>query len=556
VRLVSGLVLGTFLLTHFGNHALGLISVETMEEGRLWFNLLWRNPIGTALLYGSLLLHFGLALQAIYRRRTLRMPFREAAQLGLGLAIPFLLIPHVTGTRIELVITGREVGYPDVVRGLWVWAPENGIRQAVALVVAWLHGCLGVYFWLRPKPWFTRCALLLYTGALLVPVLALLGFAQAGQEITRTPEQLPTALAPSAPEALSSIRMGLYLTFGTLIGAAVAARAIRVSWNRSKRLRITYPGGRLVSVPQGFSVLEASRTAGIPHVSICGGRGRCSTCRVRIIEGLEAQPPPTAQERATLARIKAGSSVRLACQLRPVHDLTVSPILGSGYNRLTALSRTNQPARGQEREIAVLFCALRGFTALAEKRLPFDTVFILNRYFDIVGHAVEEAGGHLDKFVGDGALALFGLSTDAATASQQSVEAVLRIRQGMAEFNEAYASELDEPLQIAMSLHVGPAIVGEMGYGPATNLTAVGDTLNTASRLEGLAKDLNAELVISDHVARLAGLDLTGMERKTLTMRGRSEMIAIWIVPSAGELAQRIPGGIAVSGLNSPSLES
>ena len=91
VRLVSGLVLGTFLLTHFGNHALGLISVETMEEGRLWFNLLWRNPIGTALLDGSLLLHFGLALQAIYRRRTLRMPFREAAQLGLGLAIPFLL---------------------------------------------------------------------------------------------------------------------------------------------------------------------------------------------------------------------------------------------------------------------------------------------------------------------------------------------------------------------------------------------------------------------------------------------------------------------------------
>src|SRR5918994_5919103 len=134
VRLVSGLVLGAFLVTHFGNHALGLISVESMEAGRRWFNTLWRNPAGTVLLYGSLLVHFVLALQALYRRRTLRIPFREAAQLALGLALPFLLIPHVTGTRIELAVTGREADYPDVVRGLWLVAPENGLRQAVALV--------------------------------------------------------------------------------------------------------------------------------------------------------------------------------------------------------------------------------------------------------------------------------------------------------------------------------------------------------------------------------------------------------------------------------------
>ncbi len=110
VRLASGLVLGAFLLTHFGNHALGLISVEAMERAREWFKRLWRNPLGTILLYGSLLLHFALALEALYRRHTLRMPLQEAAQLALGLSIPYLVIPHVVGTRIELLLTGRAVG--------------------------------------------------------------------------------------------------------------------------------------------------------------------------------------------------------------------------------------------------------------------------------------------------------------------------------------------------------------------------------------------------------------------------------------------------------------
>ena len=84
IRLVSGLVLATFLLTHFSNHALGLVSIEAMEAGRAWFNRLWRNPVGTVLLYGSVLVHFLLALQALYRRRTLRMPVREAGNWPLA----------------------------------------------------------------------------------------------------------------------------------------------------------------------------------------------------------------------------------------------------------------------------------------------------------------------------------------------------------------------------------------------------------------------------------------------------------------------------------------
>ncbi|MGO4572943.1 adenylate/guanylate cyclase domain-containing protein [Microvirga sp. 2TAF3] len=537
IRLASGLVLGAFLLTHFSNHALGLFSIEAMERGRQAFNLLWRNPLGTALLYGALMLHYVLALTALFRRRTLHMPAREAAQLALGLSIPFLLLSHVTGTRLEFSLTGREVGYPDVLRGLWITAPENGVRQALALIVVWLHGCLGLYFWLRSKSWFPRYATLLYTCALLVPVLALLGFAEAGKEIAADPARFPpTPAMASSADLLTDIRTSLYVFFAASIGVTLAARGFRAYRNRNRRIRITYPGVEVVSIPLGFSVLEGSRIGGIPHQSACGGRGRCSTCRIRIVEGLEAQPAPTAQELATLRRISAGPDIRLACQLRPTHDLSVIPVLSLGPGGMITLLASSRVGRGRERELAVLFCDLRGFTRLTEHRLPFDTVFILNRYFEVVGRAIEDAGGHVDKFIGDGALALFGLTQPPEKATKQAFDAALRILKGVDHLNRVYASELDQPLQVVVSLHAGPAIIGEMGYGQATNLTAVGDTINAASRLESLAKERGAQLVVSAELARRAGLDLTGHERQTVLVRGREAPIDAWIIQDVREI--------------------
>jgi adenylate cyclase len=542
VRLVSGLVLASFLLTHFSNHALGLVSIEAMEAGRQWFNLLWRNPAGTTLLYGAFAVHFALALYALYRRRTLRMPPSEAVQLAFGLSLPFLLIPHVVGIRVELALTGRELGYPDVVRGLWVLSPFNGARQAVTLVLAWTHGCLGLYFWLRYRPWFSRYGILLYTAALLVPILALLGFAEAGREIAEEPESFPPApVVPPARDLKPDIREGLYLFFAALIGATLAARAVRTYRNWSRRVRITYPGPRVVAVPRGFTVLEASRSAGIPHVAACGGRGRCSTCRVRVTAGLDAQAPASPLERATLARIQAMPNVRLACQLRPTHDLTIVPVLAIGELGSAGPASASGAARGHEREIAVLFCDLRGFTRLTEGRLPFDTVFILNRYFEVIGDAVTGAGGHLDKFIGDGALALFGLTVPPDEGARQALDAALAIARSLRSLNETYASELDWPLQVAIALHAGPAIVGEMGYAHATGLTAVGDTINVASRLEGLAKELNVELAVSAEFARRAGQDWSGYERRTLAVLGRSAPIDAWIIPSASDLLRVMP---------------
>jgi adenylate cyclase len=432
----------------------------------------------TILLYGAVFTHFALALVALYRRRTLRMPAREAFRLGFGLLLPFLLIPHVTGTRIVLAVWGIDLGYARVMQNISA-APDGIARQTAALLIAWVHFSLGMHFWLRSKTWYPRAALLLYSAALLLPVFALLGLAEAAKDLGDPVAAAgPAADAPD-PDILRQIRNGLYLAFAALIGATLVARALRASHVFAKRIDVTYPNGQVVSVPRGHSVLEASRMGGVPHMSVCGGRGRCSTCRLRVIQGLEKQPPSSAQERATLKRIKVTPNVRLACQLRPADHPSVAPLLVLDERKSSVQFSRSLAQGGRECEIAVLFCDLRGFTSLAEHRLPYDTVFILNRFFDVVGHAVEESGGHVDKFVGDGALALFGLDGDEVSAARQAIAAARLIGKGMAGLNAALGSELEGPLRIAMGLHAGHAIVGEMGYGKATTLTAIGDSLNT-----------------------------------------------------------------------------
>lgn len=530
VHLLTGACLGFFLLTHFSNHALGLISIDTMEDARRIFNMIWRSWPGTVLLYGSLLVHFVLALESLYRRQTLRMPMREALKIIFGLIFPFLIVSHVVSTRVEWMLTGYGDGYYQVLPALWS-SSYNATRQSLALILAWAHGCLGAWFWMRGRSWYPRYFLFFYSFAILVPLLALLGFAVSARSLeVGLPSTTWFMPHRTPPEMLGQIRTSIVAGLLAMIGGTLILRAIPV---RGK-IRVTYPD-RVISVAKGFSVLEASRAAGIPHLSICGGRGRCSTCRVRVTEGLERQPPAGDAERATLTRIRAPDNVRLACQLRPSHNLSISPILGGDNIGLKA-QPTEQQAAGRERHIAVLFCDLRDFTLLAQKQLPFDTVFLLNRYFETIGEAVEESGGVIDKFIGDGALALFGLNNSIEEACAQALTATARIAKGIDVLNRNFMSELDKPLRIAMGMHAGPAIIGQIGYGKASSLTAVGDTINAASRLEGFAKEYDAQLAVSADLVRYAGLNVSDRESYNISIRGRRGTLETLIIQNAADI--------------------
>jgi len=543
VRLGAAFVLLTYLILHFTNHALGLISLDAMEAGRRWFLAMWRNPVGTLALYGAITVHGVLALWLLYQRRSLRMPAWEAAQYGLGLVLPALLAGHVVGTRIAWWEFGTDDRYPRVLLGYWVVAPERGLWQSITLTLGWIHACIGVHYWLRFRRWYPRVSAGLFAFALLLPTLALVGYLAGGREVAalaRTPgwrDELARATHPPSPAqtaTLVDIRIRFLDAYLVALIGVLAARGARHLWQRRQSIRVSYPGERAVTVPVGFTILEASRIAAVPHASVCGGRGRCSTCRVRIVRGLTDLPTTSEAEQRVLARVGAAPDVRLACQTRPVRDVAVAPLLAPSTAPTDALAADVR--QGRERELAVLFADLRGFTRMAEHKLPYDVVFVLNRYFETVGTAITTAGGVTNQFTGDGVMALFGIDIGPAAGCRQALAAARAMVEGLATLSAELSGDLPSPLRIGIGIHAGFAVVGRMGWGQSFYLTAVGDTVHVAARLEQATKDYNAELVVSEDVGRYAAIDLSAFRRDDLAVRNRAARVPVRIIARVAQL--------------------
>ncbi|MBL8385651.1 MAG: adenylate/guanylate cyclase domain-containing protein [Burkholderiales bacterium] len=552
-RLASGLVLFAFVLTHLLNHALGLVSLAAMESGRHVFLSLWRNPAGHLVLGSAALVHLCLAFWSIYQRRTLRMPLAEAMQLLLGLAIPLLVIEHVLGTAVANALFGFQDTYAFLLHVFWNQRPELGLMQSALLTIAWTHACIGLNFWLGTRAWYARRLVFAYTLALLVPILSVLGFVSGAREATvllQDPDARQAIFAhariikPAQRAELGDLARVLLAAFGTLLAAALAARAVRLAAEQRRAVRVTYPGGRVVSMPLGMSILECSRVAGIAHASVCGGRARCSTCRVQVLAGADTLPAARADESRLLERVKAGRDVRLACQLRPTRDLAVVPLIPPTTEPARALDTPDRMS-GEEREICVLFADLRGFTRLSESRLPYDVVFLLNRYFEATGRAIDAAGGITNQFTGDGVMALFGVHDGAAAGARHALEAARAMTRAVAALSADLRHELPEPLRMGIGIHCGHTVVGHMGRGVATYLTAVGDAVNTASRLQDQTKQFGCQLIFSESVAERAGIDAGRYPLERITVRNRATPIAVRIVADVETLPVGLSGAVA-----------
>lgn len=545
VRLVTGLVLFTYVGTHLLNHSLGNVSVPAMEAGLLVQKFLWQGAVGTVALYASAVTHLSLGLWAFYERRHFGWTRSEVVQLTLGLSIPLLLMNHMFGTRLSLAEFGLEKGYAQELYALWVATPYFGALQAVVLVVAWIHGCIGVHMWLRLKRGYARYAPVLVATAAVLPILALLGYFQGGRAVLAAVNDPAWRLANLDPRHVgtqaeaASLRAGRnwsIVAWVGAVGAVAAARLVRTWRERyGGTVRVTYSDGRAARVPRGFTILEASRAAGVPHASVCGGRGRCSTCRVCVVAGATSLPPARPAEQAVLDRVRAGPAVRLACQLRPVSDVGVVLLLPPQWTAAT-LRRRRPPRAGEERFIAVLVADMRGSTRLAETRLPFDAVFIIDRFVTAVGDAVVSAGGHVNNFTGDGLLASFGLDCGPGEACRRALLAVAAIGRNVTALNHVLAAEMTEPIGFGVGVHGGEVIVGEIGCTEPPVFTTLGDAANAATRLEAMCRELGCEAVVSDDVCRLGGLPVAGLALHEAALRGRAATLAVREVPRAAAL--------------------
>lgn len=451
------------------------------------------------------------------------------------------------GTRLANTLYDVDPGYPWVLASLVTTDWWGVTRQFALPVVVWIHACIGLHFAWRLRPWYQAWLPVLYAFALLVPVGGIVGAAIALRDVAELAQQpgflqdlfervnVPTQ---AGIDNLYAISRDLQIGALVLLMGVLSARPLRDLWERRAGVvRLDYDDRRSIAEPTGLTILEMSRIAGIPHASVCGGRGRCSTCRVRIGGADRAKlPPPSTDEQKVLARIGAPPNVRLACQLRPPPGhYRVTPLLPATAGPVEAYRRQPQ-AHGGEQYIAILFADIRGFTSISEGRLPYDVVFLLNRYFRATGHAIEAAGGRLDKFIGDGVMALFGLSTEPEVACRQALDAARRMGEALKDLNEALSGDLDQPLRIGIGLHSGPTIVGEMGYARATHLTAIGDTVNIASRLEALTKEFAVELVVSQELLDRAGIDLGAHASHDVEIRGRQGRLAVRAVKRVADL--------------------
>ena len=547
VRLACGLILFSYLLSHYFNHALGNISLDALEYGLRFHMAFWLSPIGTLLLYPAIFVHGSLGLWALYQRRYFRWKTTEIVQLTLGLLIPVMLCSHLIGERLGLSLYGLHRTYALALYNFWVARPDFGVLQAALVLVAWIHGCIGLYFWLRLKRFFPVLAPFLLAIAVLLPALALLGYYQQGRNV-RTLGQEPNWLAqnigpdstgtPAERASLVRIRDGFLLFYVAAIGFVFAARGARfLNERRPGTIRLSYPD-RMVRIPKGLSVLEASYRHHVPHANVCGGKGRCSTCRIRIVGDLDGLPPPSPREAFVLDRIGASAdpAVRLACQLRPGKDLAIVPLLPPQIG--TAFLHGGQRMHpGEERYVVSMFVDMRGSTQMAADQLPFDTVFIVNRFLGAVSKAVTEGGGKVNQFLGDGLLALFGVDTDARTACRAALRAAAMIAANVEHLNRELAEAARSPVRFGIGINGGDVIVGDIGYGENVAYTALGDAVNVAARLQDMTKEFGCQAVVSDEVCKLAGFASGASQGAEIKVRGRPEPVVVRKVADAATLA-------------------
>jgi len=522
LRLTAAAVLGFFQLLSMVYSGAGLISPGAMAAvyrviaPALALGFLWP---------GALAVHMSLGLWKLYRRNTLRMPLWEQGQIILGLSIPPLLLsPSLALWAVDL---RWHFGGIDPA-ALLVTYPETAWRSLAATLAVGLHAHIGTHALLRMRPWYPAAKPWVFAAFLIIPTAGALGYLASGSQA-----------AMAAPMALSKEQLDFYrMADMNLVGALLAGyalllalRALRIQ-RRSGRLSsaVVYSDGSRSPVAPETTLLEASRIAGIAHPSICGGRGRCTTCRVRVDQGAENLSPVGDRERKALLRIGAPEGIRLACQAELRRGEVRVAILLPGEVKAGAARRETRDSVGRDVELAVMFVDLRGFTRLSDQKFPYDVVYILNNYFQAMGDVILRHGGQVDKFLGDGILAYFGLDTDPRIGCREALAAARAMAEALGELNQRLANVLSAPLQLGIGLHFGDLVLGEIGTWDKRQLTIIGDTVNTASRLESLNKKLGSQLVVSSRTAALAGADLSRLRQVEVTPRGLSEPMRVYVV--------------------------
>lgn len=194
---------------------------------------------------------------------------------------------------------------------------------------------------------------------------------------------------------------------------------------------------------------------------------------------------------------------------------------------------------GQSKEVVVFFSDIRGFTAFSEKRKPEEVVAMLNEYFAVMVGVINKHGGVVDKFIGDAIMAIWGAPKGSDRDPHNALRACIEMRRGLEKLNETRIARGEPALMIGMGLHAGAAISGTIGSDERMEYTVIGNTVNTASRIEASTKAFGADLLVTDDVISRVGDEFIVDYAGSAEVKGRTDALKMYKIRGYVENGER-----------------
>lgn len=291
---------------------------------------------------------------------------------------------------------------------------------------------------------------------------------------------------------------------------------------------------KVIEIANGQSILDASLSAGIPHIHACGGNAKCSTCRVLVVEGDGHLTPPTQKENFLKSQMHFPPNVRLACQThvtgepvkvrRIIQDETdIGLYVGS-----SAGDSTQQ--LGQEMEMALLFLDIRNFTHIVETHSAFDVIHVIRKLFSSFQSRIESNGGKIVETTGDGLYAVFGCETGREQSAKAAVQASYSMLEDLEILNETYFFPyFDETIEAGIGVHIGKVVSGTVRIGAEDHSVVMGYAVNIASRLQTATKDLNNNFIVSSEIYRLLSCP-SEIQSGSIVAKGVTNPLAVYLM--------------------------
>lgn len=299
-------------------------------------------------------------------------------------------------------------------------------------------------------------------------------------------------------------------------------------------MEVEFLGEKIIVVEPGQSLLKASLSAGIPHFHACGGKAKCSTCRVLVLEGDQHLNKPNGAETKLKSKIGLPDAVRLACQTHVSGPVKVERMLRDESDIQTVIQINGKNPKkfklkslGLEKHAVLFFLDIRNFTAFVENHPPFDVIYMMRKIFSSFNAIIVKNHGEVIETAGDEIYAIFEMNSDSKSAADNAISAGLKILNALEHFNETYHSILQNEIQVGIGIHSGNVVLGEINLGDKTKISTVGLAINIASRIQKYTKKLNNDLLVSHAAIKESSLEVNAKPTE-VKLDGVTEQILVY----------------------------